>query len=482
MKLRAGTLLAAILSPILALAGLAYLGTFTRMHSDDFCRAASMNHLGFWVGILYWYNGWSGRFTSIVFSLLLSIAGSGGETVFPVVVITLWFLALSWALVPVFRQSHLPSPGWLGMAAAGLILLILFSTTPNLFQSVFWQPGQIAYTFPMIGLALLGGVILRAWLEPNWPSVVFILLSFFLAFISGGSSEVFDATQAALLILVLVLVLILAGKETRRRLVPVSGAAVVGALIALVIVVSAPGNQVRQAEIGHSGAGFLWIIPNSFSYAARIFGRYLLRNPGWALLSVLAPFLAGWALDPATPGSHSRLSLRYLWSQSWFRGLVLTPVSAFLLVAAACAPFVYAMNAFPEDRSILVPQCLLIMAAVLSSFLLAVGLHRLGFLPDPAERQSLSHLLTIAILAMIIIAASYSIFQTIRQAPNYQSYARSWDKRAAILLNARQQGQTEITVKRLGRRFGILDIAQDPTNWVNKCMADYYGFSAISGK
>ncbi|HMD87759.1 MAG TPA: DUF6056 family protein [Anaerolineaceae bacterium] len=482
MKLRTGTLIAAILSPLLALAGLAYLGTFTRLHADDFCVASSMAHLGFWASVSFWYNGWAGRFMYFTASHLISVTGPLGASIFPPIVITIWYLALSWMLVPFLRHAHLPRPAWLALAASGLVLLILFSTTPNLFQSVFWRDGQVNYTFPMIGLTLLGGMILRAWCEPAWPQAAYMVTGFVLALICGGFAEIYDATQVALLILLLALVLILAGKETRHRLTPILGAALVGALLAMVIETSAPGNQVRLVDIGHVAVGLIRIITFSTRNAVYIYGKYLLWNPGWAILSVLAPFLAGWVLDPGAVETHFHMSLRNLWLQSWFRGFILVPVSAFLLAIAACTPVVYGMNAYPDDRTIIVPQGLLVVAAVLSSALLGAGLHRLGFLPDTSARPGLRRILTAAFLAMVMAASDISIWRTVQAAPDYQSYARVWDQRAADFLKARQQGQTEITVYGLNNRFGIGDLEIAPDYWVNQCMAQYYGFSAIRGK
>jgi hypothetical protein len=482
MKLRTGTLIAAILSTLLALAGLAYLGTFTRLHADDFCVASSMARLGFWASVSFWYNVWAGRFMYFSASHLISVTGPVGASVFPPIVITIWFLALSWMMVPFLRHLHLSRPGLLAMAASGFILLILFSTTPNLFQSVFWRDGQVNYTFPMICLTVLGGLILRAWLEPGWPPVVFVISGFILALAAGGFAEIYDATQVALLILLLVLVFILAGKETRRRLVSILGVAVVGALIAMVIETSAPGNQVRLGDIGHIAVSFIRIVTFSTRNAIYIYGKYLLWNPGWAILSVLAPFLAGWGLDAGAVSTHTHLSLRNLWLQSWFRGLILVPISAFVLAVAACTPVVFGMNAYPDDRTIIVPQGLLVLAAVLGSALLGTGLHRLGFLPDLPEKPGLRQILPVAILAMIIFASGISMWQTVRAVPDYQSYAQSWDKRAAYFIEARALGQTEITVYGLNSRFGIGDLEIAPDYWVNKCMADYYGFSAIRGK
>jgi hypothetical protein len=323
---------------------------------------------------------------------------------------------------------------------------------------------------------------MRGWLEPFRPAIVLVAVSFILAFVSGGYTEIFDAAQATLLVLVFLMALILAGKEVRQRLIPILGAAVVGALVAMAIVITAPGNQIRQAAVGHGVTGLLRVIPFSLRNAAYIFGKYLLWHPGWALLSVLVPFLASWGLDRGMVGTHSKVSLATLWSQPWFRGLILIPASAFLLAAAACAPSAYAMNAYPDDRSILIPQGLLVLAAVLSSALLGIGLRRVGLLPDLDARPKLSRLIPIAILTLIILASGFSLWKTMQQAPDYQSYARSWDQRAAVLLNARQQGQTDITVYGLTNRFGISDLEAAPDYWVNSCMAEYYGFSTIRGK
>jgi hypothetical protein len=481
MKLRTATLLAVTTLLAIPLAGFAYLGAFTRMHADDFCIAGSMIHMGFWPSVTSWYNTWAGRFSYFVASHLISTTGPVGAAVFPAILIAVWWLSLAWALLPILRKSGWFKPRLLALAASGLILFILLVTLPNLFQSVFWRDGQINYSFPLVGLSLLGGVLLRAWLEPVWPNAVYAGLAFVLALISGGFAEIYDATQAALLALVLVLALLLSARANRGRLGLVLGTALAGAVIALTIVVLAPGNLTRQVATGQT-TSLARVIPLALRNGLAFVVKFLTLNYAWALVSLLTAFLAGWWLDPAPAKPAARLRLTELWAQAWFRGLILLPLSALLMAVAACAPSAYAINAYPDVRGLIVPQSLLVVAMLLSGALLAVGLRRVGRLPADARHPFLSRALPFAILAAVLLLSAASTLSTFQQAPDFQAYAQSWDIRQAVLLDGLRQGQTDITVVGLNNRFGIADLRIEPDYWVNGCMASYYGFSAIRGR
>jgi hypothetical protein len=481
MNSRKTILLAVTALPLLAIGGIAYLGSFTRMHADDFCIASSMNSMGFASSVSFWYAHWAGRFMYLVFSLLMSLTGPSGAAIFPVVLLALLFLFLAWALAPILRKANWPHPAILTLASAGTILLVLLTTAPNLFQSVFWRDGQINYSFPLLGLTLLAGIVVRAWLEPAWPAAVSIGLGLILAFISGGFAEIFDATQAALLALALVISLVLSDRKTRARLSPLLGAALLGAVVALILVVTAPGNQIRQEATGQT-SNLARVIPLALRGGAIFMRDFLVQNRWWALGAVLVPFLAGWWLDPAPAALRSRIGWRGLWAQAWFRGLILLPLSALLLAVAACAPSAYALNSYPDERSIFIPRAVLVTAMVISGALLAVGLRRLNWLPHPALHLTLGRALPLVILMAALLAGGSSLWSTFQQAPEFQSYAQSWDKRDGILLAGRQQGLTEITVVGLHARFGIGDLRVEPDYWINGCMAGYYGYSAIRGR
>ncbi len=479
MKSRTAILTAASLLLLIPLAGVAYLGSFTRMHGDDFCIAGSLQDLGFWPSILNWYNTWAGRFMYFVSAHLVATTGPQGAAIFPALVIVAWCLAFTWLLLPLLRRASWPRPVLSALLGAALIMLMLLSTIPSIFQSIYWRDGQVNYGFPLIGLTLLGGLLLRAWLAPTWPTAVYGGLAFGAAFLCGGFAEAFDATQAAVLLVALACAILLAGKETRRRLLPVLGAALAGSLIAMVIVVTAPGNQVRRGILGE-GAGLLRVLTFSARNAAVVLGKFLLWNPGWALFAILTPFVCAWWLEPAAPILSVRWTWRLLWQQAWFRGLLLVPAGAFLVAVAACAPVVLVMNAYPEDRTIVVPQTALVLGVVVTAGLLGAGLRRITWLP--ASQALSSRILPGAILAACLLAGSFSLWQTAAQVPELQSYVTKWDKRDSELRTARSQGLTTLTVFGLDNRAGIGDLRVEADYWINRCMADYYGFSSLVGK
>ena len=480
MKIRSTFFISAALLLFVPLAGLAYLGTFSRFFADDFCMAGDAVQLGLAGMLAKWYTTWTGRFGWILGTGLLGSGGPGLAGWLPAIAGALWLAGLSWAYYPLLLRAGWPRPLWLAGLSAGLTLLVVFSTTPNLFQSLFWQDGMVNYTFPLIGLTFSGGLILRAWLgKPGFLPAA--LSAAGLAFISGGFTEVVSAIQIALFVLALAATFLLPGRAGRSRLALVLVAALVGGLAAMAVLLAAPGNQVRQAAAGAT-PGLVRIVTFSIRNAAFIAAKYVIWTPGWALLSAGVPFLAGWMASRARPGRRARVTLSLLWAQTWFKAVVLEVLGAFGLVVAACAPVVYALNAYPDDRVIIVPQFVLALAVISTGALLGHGLRSLGIVPDPFENVSIGRTVQAAIMASLLVAAGSSLMHTASQAPDYQSYALAWDQRAATLQQASQSGQAEVTVIGLHSRFGVSDLQTRADYWVNSCVASYYHLSAVRGR
>jgi len=54
-----------------------------------------------------------------------------------------------------------------------------------------------------------------------------------------------------------------------------------------------------------------------------------------------------------------------------------------------------------------------------------------------------------------------------------------WDQREVQILQARANGEQEITVRALDSLAGIAELSDNPGYWVNNCAARYYEVKSI---
>jgi len=468
---------------LIGLACLVYPGIYTRFIADDFCMAGDALHLGLADMLVKWYTTWTGRFMFILGTGLLGLGGPKLAGWLVPLAVLIWLAGLAWAFHPIFKRFGWPRPGLLALCTAGLTLFVLFSSTPNLFQSLYWQDGLVNYSLPLIGFVWCCGLLLRAGLgqvhRPSAGVVVFVL-----AFLCGGFTEAFSALQVSLFILALIVTLVFVDLPTRRRLIPLLTAALMGGVSALLIVLIAPGNQVRLQAVGENVThpGLVQIIIFSIRNMTHILGKFFIQTPFWALVSILPPILVGWLLTPPLNGIAPGWRLSSLWKHSWLKGLILISGSALILVTAACAPVVYAMNAYPDDRTILVPQFVVVLSVISASALLGIGLRQQGLLHKIGENKTAYQVILVSILLVLVSATGITLWQTIKQVPEYQAYAQTWDEKDIALRQAARSGQNEITVTGGYGRFDLSDLNTDPDNWVNRCMANYYQVPLVRGR
>ncbi len=483
MRLRTAAIWISALVLIIALAGLVYLGTFTRYLADDFCMAGDALHLGLVNMLIKWYSTWTGRFMFILGTGLFGLGGPRLAGWIPVLAGLAWLVGIAWSILPVLKRLGWPKPVLLVLITGSMILLVVLSSIPNLFQSFFWQDGMVNYTLPLIGLTYCCGIILHTWLEGANPLPASVAI-FIVAFVSGGFTEASTAMEITLFAIALVLSINLRDRDTRKRLIVLLTAASLGAMLALLVVYIAPGNQVRlQAVAGQSAhPGMLRILTFSIRNMVYIFGKFFLLTPLWAAVTIALPFLAGWILSAPAPDLREKWNLPGLWSQAWLRSILFIGFSALVLVTAACAPVVFAANAYPEDRTIIIPQFVVVTSVIFIFAALGSGLSRLGVLPNPTEKLALRQVLVVSLLVVVLLMSGFSLWHTSTQISVYRSYQQLWDARAALIQQAVLAGQTEISVPGKYSLFAVADLSDDPNNWVNRCMAYYYGLAQITGK
>jgi hypothetical protein len=137
MKPRTSHSIIAAFLLLLPLCGLAYLGSFTRFYADDFCMAGDAMQIGLPGMLAKWYAIWTGRFSFLLGTGLLGLGGPNLAGWLVVFVLLIWLIALSWAIFPLLKKTGLPKLKTNAELVSALIVLVVLSTTPNLFQSFF---------------------------------------------------------------------------------------------------------------------------------------------------------------------------------------------------------------------------------------------------------------------------------------------------------------------------------------------------------
>ncbi|GAP17280.1 DUF6056 family protein, partial [Levilinea saccharolytica] len=288
-----------------------------------------------------------------------------------------------------------------------------------------------------------------------------------------------SSVQVAFYVLLLVGAAVWGRGRARRALLSAAWAGLLGGGLALGIILASPGNAVRRGALPEP-PGLIRLVTFSIRNAAYIMGKYFLWTPGWAALSVGVPLAAGWAFGAghAQGARGGRLSWRLPWVQA--AGVMLT--AAFGLMVAACAPVVYSLNAYPDDRVIFLPLFFWIAALTASSAWVGNSLRQMRFLSrwsvHPHSAQAAAGLA----LAGLMLAAGVTAWRTAQAAPEYRQYAQDWDRRDAELRALSQSGVEEITVVGLPSRFGVADLQESPDHWVNRCMAEYYRIPRLRGR
>ncbi|OJX44760.1 MAG: hypothetical protein BGO78_07055 [Chloroflexi bacterium 44-23] len=476
------TLIFILVLLLLALASITWLSSYTRLYADDYCIGADAQVMDLSSFFQKWYSSWTGRFSYISLAGVLALGGTWLAGFLPGASLILWLLALTWALLPLVSRCLGAKSPLASLTLGALLILILFASTPNLFQSFFWRDGLINYTFPLIGFTFVGGFLLRSWLDPQFLRW-WLLPVFFLSLISGGFSEVFSVMQVSTYGLLILVVLLVYSQNHKQMILSTLFAALAGGLIALILVALAPGNAVRQSlMVDHPG--ILRLVTFSARNALFIATKFFIQTPGWAFLTVLSSTWIG--LNLALVDTVGQTSIqpkpRAVLCSNWFSGLVLIPLITFMILVSACAPVVYILNAYPDDRTIYLSLFVLIIATILSVIILAKAAFKQALGKSRRQIFSVNRWLTVIVVASVFAAAAFQVSSAIQRQPEYRDYAESWDVRDQEIQSKAEQNVQQVIVPGLASRFGLSDLRVESDFWVNRCMAEYYQIPFIIGR
>jgi hypothetical protein len=251
-----------LLVPIAVLLSAVWQGLLTFPNADDFCFAREGEALGPYGAMLSYYQRWTGRLSSSF--LIAAIGGVPGSLrqfywVSSIVVLLGYLLGTAYAL----RRLGILSARFAIVACS----LILAGVSWR--ESVFWLSGAGTYAFGSIICIFLWAEYWRIAVLPSQTTKRRIALVAIFTFIAGMFNEPLAIAQ-----IVLISGLLVISWSRARR---VSFALVLFAIVAvtaLLVVVVAPGNNVREANFERIGI---------FAAAYRSLGWMMAEHFQWML-------------------------------------------------------------------------------------------------------------------------------------------------------------------------------------------------------
>ncbi|HEY3313276.1 MAG TPA: DUF6056 family protein [Anaerolineales bacterium] len=440
----------------------AYLGSFNRYIADDFCSAYFAERLGILRSVWFWYLSWFGRYSASLADSILPLIGIRGLTLAVLVILTLW-LAVAILAAAAFwpdkssRKDRTLAAVSLGTAAVFVTLLI----SPNVPQSLYWWGGMRAYIPPLVGTALYA-VLYKQFTAKDRngkEGYGWLAVSFLVPFASGGFSETFTPVQVAFFVFIVGWGLIVKKYNPKSPIFLFLLSGLLGALVALFVMVLAPGNAHRQAFFPESHNVFTILNIAFTGYVA--FLKDITGTPdkiaGLAGLGMAAIWLGMQIPAGQRPKSWAA-------SASLFLGFVF---------AFGCFPSAaYGLSDVPPARALIIPAYFLVISLIISGFLFGRWWSALvGNMPG------LSINLVFCTSVMVLMSFSaWSNGQTLYSSRQmYIDYARQWDQMDAQIRQVKKSGVQLVIIPAIPNWAGLDSLNDNPKFWVTYCYSNYYG-------
>lgn len=441
----------AVVSGGLLCGGLAFLALNQPWVSDDFSGMLWLkDHPGFWDYVSYWYQTWTGRFSSTAFSwLALQIR--------PVYGLALW-LGMLLLVIMIFAvaRGRLPRRSRADLAVVGLLLLLVWYGMPALEETMFWTSGSLVYMWPAV-FSLVFLYQYRRWEgDPAatrthgiaaWPAIIGMLA---LGVWVGGSHE--QVLVACLLYLGIVGLRALAAHRLATiptRLYAGGFGLALGGAISLV----APGNGARLDAIPSFGPGETALAAVKFLVHMTV--EWLPPLWPWLLCLMLLAVPALMRPDGGSTSQAGRSAASWMWAV-----LGLATISPLLV-----KPY------FGAERTVFFVAVFLATAAVSSS--------NDGRAEHTIER--LSAPVASAVLAFLLLIAAGDVALSGWQARGLSVAQRERDE---LVAQQTRNGVRDVTVSPLTDetpRRGVMwgDGTADPGFWLNGILASWYEVDSI---
>jgi hypothetical protein len=451
-----------------------YFGLFSRYLADDFCTAGQYKAQGFIASMQFWRLTWSGRYS---FYFLINITHFIGQWITPYltsIAIAIWLFTLFVLIHQLFQIIQVSISILPALLLASIILYSSLNGSPDIYQSLYWQTGLVTYVTPLLFLTSYGAIILNRISKNTQTSWRGMALSAGITFVAGGFSETYVTLQIIAVLAFLILVCLFIRGESRRSGILFLGSGLLGAIVALILVITAPGNSARLSFLPERLA-----IPELVYLTLRdtiMFSKIsLYNNPLPSTIALLVPGL----LVLYLPISKNRDKFfGPIKGNKVIPFLMGIPILAYILIVGTMVPSYYATGVYPAERALITSQFILIFAFTSWSLLVGIFFRRY-FGKDSIQ----SPIILLLIVTLLISGAFHSSQKTLSRLPEAEIFASLWDARDDNIRQETASGAQEISAASLPHISpGLAELSTDPNDWVNRCIASYYGLSKVIAK
>lgn len=475
------TVFAAIILSGLTLILFAYMGTFMRMATDDYCNTAIGLNYGAVNGVIYQYQNWSGRYTSFFMEFALA---SVRPAIHPWIIFLTFIAWLALIYYILYQLSHLLKlslPRFVYASISLIFVFTLYRIVPTN-QHIFWVTAIIPYVFPLLfGLIFVGSLIQYFRQKRSIPIfIAMCLYSAVMVILLGGFTEVFSPFMLMIFSLMLLGIPFVPVVWRREYLVFLL-IGLVFALITMFIILSSPATHIRQTvDFKNVETASLWTITSNsvLGTISFLFGEFVGITFGQSFaLAYLSSFFVTFLLGGLVYlQAHPELELPAPKRLGLAAGIV--GGAAFILILAVMATLYYGVGLIPI-RPLIVPRFIELVMVFCWAYLSLVAFQRYHILQNLRKTRTWPYVL-LALSFLILWSPSFSLIKYARLVPQFQAYAQSWDKRNGILLNTPEDkiAYVEPLDFEMANYLQLYPLTGLDNAW-NQCAAEIYGIKGI---
>jgi hypothetical protein len=458
-----------IFATLIALAMYAYLGTFSRYGSDDYCLSAFFLQGNLINAMVQRYMVSTSRYTNIIFiGLVDKLFGWYNVAVLPGLMLTLFVWGLYLLIKEIEEMLRLGWDRWMIFFLSLLVVYFSITQAPNLYETLYWRAGMTSHFAPLVFIPFWGTFLLRQVrkVREHSPSLWVQAACLFIPFMIGGLSEPPTALMITMLGLAVGAALWWSDSRYRRSILTLLLWSLMGALAALIVMAVAPANSLRMQT---APPGLAELLSRIVYYPSYFIADTLRAFPVPTLASIAVPALLFYVKYMYSSRNISREARNRL-------GILMLAVLllTYLFIAAGFAPSAYGQS-YPVPRARLIGRVLLTVALIMEGTLLGTLASQLR--TNFSQPAFLHEFATFALIILMLypFRTAWRMFGEI---PLYQERAAAWDARESEIKALKAEGEKDLVVRFLSSER-LQDLGDHKGFRLNRCAAALYEVDSI---